>query len=168
MNKTPCGEILLTDDEAVDVLLSGGDSTVIVSQETHDTLAALGEYYGLELPQFEVASKLTPAIFDSENQNEWFIPEPYLSMDMATHLLSLCKTDVQRDRVIRELELFNKTTPMCLNLMHYVVETMRAAGVVWGVGRGSSVASYCLFLLGVHKIDAIKYGLDPSEFFKQE
>jgi DNA polymerase III alpha subunit len=55
-----------------------------------------------------------------------------------------------------------------LKTMKYVVDTLRANGVVWGVGRGSSVASYCLFLLGVHKIDSIKYKLSIGEFFKGE
>jgi DNA polymerase III alpha subunit len=38
--------------------------------------------------------------------------------------------------------------------------------VLWGVGRGSSVASYCLYILGVHKVDSIKYELDIHEFLK--
>jgi DNA polymerase III alpha subunit len=43
---------------------------------------------------------------------------------------------------------------------------MRSNNIVWGVGRGSSVASYVLYLLGVHKVDSIKYGLDIREFLK--
>jgi DNA polymerase III alpha subunit len=43
---------------------------------------------------------------------------------------------------------------------------MRDNNIVWGVGRGSSVASYVLYLLGIHKIDSIKYNLSPDEFFK--
>jgi DNA polymerase III alpha subunit len=37
---------------------------------------------------------------------------------------------------------------------------------VWGVGRGSSVASYVLFLIGVHRIDSMKYNLDYKEFLR--
>jgi DNA polymerase III alpha subunit len=43
---------------------------------------------------------------------------------------------------------------------------MHQNNVVWGVGRGSSVASYVLYLLGVHKIDSLKYNLDIHEFLK--
>ena len=50
--------------------------------------------------------------------------------------------------------------------MMYFVELMRENNVVMGVGRGSSVASYVLYLLGVHKIDSIKYNLDYREFFR--
>ena len=38
--------------------------------------------------------------------------------------------------------------------------------IVWGVGRGSSVASYVLYLLGIHKIDSIQYRLDWKEFIR--
>jgi DNA polymerase III alpha subunit len=52
--------------------------------------------------------------------------------------------------------------------MKYVVDTLRNNQVVWGVGRGSSVASYVLFIIGVHKIDSVKYKLPINEFFKGE
>ena len=55
-----------------------------------------------------------------------------------------------------------------LKTMKYVVDTLRANNVVWGVGRGSSVASYVLFIIGVHKIDSVKYKLPINEFFKGE
>ena len=69
------------------------------------------------------------------------------------------------------VDQFNKA--VSLNADHipklslkYLVDTMRENNVVWGVGRGSSVASYILYLLGVHKVDSIKYGLDIHEFLK--
>jgi DNA polymerase III alpha subunit len=55
-----------------------------------------------------------------------------------------------------------------LKAMKYIVDTLRANNLVWGVGRGSSVSSYCLYLIGIHKIDSIKYNLPISEFFKGE
>jgi DNA polymerase III alpha subunit len=38
--------------------------------------------------------------------------------------------------------------------------------LIWGVGRGSSVASYVLYKLGVHRIDSLYYDLDPAEFLR--
>jgi DNA polymerase III alpha subunit len=55
-----------------------------------------------------------------------------------------------------------------LHVMKYIVDTLRENKVLWGVGRGSSVSSYVLFLLGIHKIDSIKYNLPIEEFFKGE
>jgi len=50
--------------------------------------------------------------------------------------------------------------------MIYLVDFMRENEIVWGVGRGSSVASYVLYLIGVHRIDSIKFGLDWREFLR--
>jgi DNA polymerase III alpha subunit len=43
---------------------------------------------------------------------------------------------------------------------------MRNNNIVWGVGRGSCVSSFVLFLIGIHKINPIYYDLDVSEFLK--
>ena len=84
-------------------------------------------------------------------------------------LYGMCETDEQRSRVDQELDLFIKNGMLdVLYAMQYVVDTLRAKGIVWGVGRGSSVASYVLYLIGVHKIDSIKYNLPIEEFFKGE
>lgn len=53
-----------------------------------------------------------------------------------------------------------------LIVLNDLVEKFREDGVVWGVGRGSSVASYILFLLGIHDINPIKYNISPREFYK--
>ena len=107
--------------------------------------------------------------FDKNLQDNWFMPERYKpkSFDIVEHLLSLCKTDIQTNRVLDELTLFVQYDMIdLLCYLKYLVDTMRENNVVWGVGRGSSVASYCLYLLGIHKIDSIKYELDIREFLK--
>jgi DNA polymerase III alpha subunit len=98
----------------------------------------------------------------------WFIPQEYKTMDILDWLYQRCPTPEIRERVVEELRLFAKhdMIPM-LKTMKYVVDTLRANNVVWGVGRGSSVASYVLHLIGVHKIDSIKYKLPIEEFFKE-
>ena len=53
-----------------------------------------------------------------------------------------------------------------LRYMIYLVDFMRENNIVWGVGRGSSVASYVLYLLDVHKVDSFKYNLDYKEFLR--
>jgi len=53
-----------------------------------------------------------------------------------------------------------------LRYMCYLVDFMRGNDIVWGVGRGSSVASYILYLIGVHRIDSIAYNLDWREFLR--
>ena len=104
--------------------------------------------------------------FDQANQQNWFMPYNYCP-DLIQQLYAMCKTDEQRDRVSLELELFIQHGMLdLLYYLKYLVDTMREHSIVWGVGRGSSVASYCLYLIGIHKIDSIKYDLDIKEFLK--
>jgi DNA polymerase III alpha subunit len=96
----------------------------------------------------------------------WFIPDEYYP-NLVEHLYGCCETEEQRTRVSLELELFIKNDMYdILHVMKYIVDTLRKNNVLWGVGRGSSVASYVLYLIGVHKIDSIKYNLPIEEFFK--
>lgn len=98
---------------------------------------------------------------------EFLIPERFKNIDVEEHLRGLVQTSQERERVEQELALFkSRNLYPVLQLMIYIVDTMRKHNIVWGVGRGSSVASYCLYLIGVHKIDSIKYNLDIREFLK--
>lgn len=105
--------------------------------------------------------------FDDMNQKNWLMPNTPESNNLADYLYSKCTTPEQIDRVTTELELFYKHDMIeVLRFLKYLVDTMRRNKILWGVGRGSSVASYCLYLLGVHKVDSIKYELDIGEFLK--
>jgi DNA polymerase III alpha subunit len=102
------------------------------------------------------------------NPNRWFVPKDYFP-NLVQWLYDQCESQEQRDRVMEELELYVKHNMYdVLHAMKYIVDTLRANNVVWGVGRGSSVASYVLYLIGVHKIDSIKYSIPIEEFFKGE
>jgi DNA polymerase III alpha subunit len=82
-------------------------------------------------------------------------------------LYEQCNTEKERARVDEELLLFIQHGMFdLLFYLKYLVDTMRENKIVWGVGRGSSVASYVLYLIGVHRIDSIKYDLDIKEFLK--
>jgi DNA polymerase III alpha subunit len=109
-----------------------------------------------------------PTPKDNIDIKKWYIPEDYYP-NLVEMLYGMCETDEQRDRVSQELELYIKHGMFdILYVMKYIVDTLRNNSIVWGVGRGSSVASYVLFLLGVHKIDSVKYKLPIEEFFKGE
>jgi len=115
------------------------------------------EYLDYPIPKTQV---------DPDN---WYIPNEYKSFDVEKFCLDLCKTTEEQQRVELELKLYreNNFIPV-LQAIKYVIDTLRNNNIVWGVGRGSSVASYVLFLLGVHKIDSIKYDIPIEEFFKGE
>jgi DNA polymerase III alpha subunit len=107
--------------------------------------------------------------FDKQNQEDWFMPDEYKNFDIENYLLCQAPDIQAYTRVEQELELFRQHNfIMVLKYLKYLVDTMRKNNIVWGVGRGSSVASYCLYLLGIHRVDSIKYELDIQEFLKGE
>ena len=104
--------------------------------------------------------------FDKNLQENWLMPDEYKNMDIEGYLVHVCPKE-NYQRLIDELREFKARNMLnLLKWLKYFVDTCRANNVVWGVGRGSSVASYTLFLLGVHKIDSIKYNLDWQEFLR--
>lgn len=105
--------------------------------------------------------------FDQAQQQIWHMPPEYLDMDIAKWLLDQCKSDAERQRVGQELLLYlERNLFTLLQYLKYLVDTMRKHNIVWGVGRGSSVSSYVLFLLGVHKINSMYYDLDINDFLR--
>jgi DNA polymerase III alpha subunit len=105
-------------------------------------------------------------IFNKNNQKTWLMPKEYYELDIKTVLISKCNNEIEINRVNQELILFEKyNIIIVLKFLKYFVDTMRKHNILWGVGRGSSVASFCLYLLDVHKINSVKYNLDINEFF---
>lgn len=105
--------------------------------------------------------------FDTLNQQQWFMPDSYKQLDIAEHVLSLCNTQEQLQRAGQELLIYaEKNLFDLLRYLKYLVDVMKSHDIIWGVGRGSSVASYVLYLLEVHKIDSLYYDLDIDEFLR--
>ena len=81
-------------------------------------------------------------------------------------MVHLCPKE-NYERLIEELQEYRKRDMLnLLKWLKFLVDTMRQNQIIWGVGRGSSVASYVLYLLGIHKIDSVKYKLDFKEFMR--
>lgn len=110
---------------------------------------------------------MTVEQFDAVNQSSWHMPDKYRHMDIAEYILSLCDTDAELQRCGQELLLFQERNLFdLLRYLKYLVDTLRSNCMIWGVGRGSSVASYVLYLLGVHRINSMFYDLDAHEFLR--
>lgn len=143
-------DVFLSDEEEKNKLLSA-------IKLNYDDSVKLAIYKDLELSITD---------FDRLLQKNWFMPDNYCP-DLIEFLYSKCKTDIEKSRVIEELKLFTEHNMFdLLFYLKYLVDTMREHNIVWGVGRGSSVSSYILYLIGVHKIDSIKYDLDIKEFLR--
>lgn len=105
----------------------------------------------------------------SHISQEFNIPDYYKNLDVEEYIVG-CLTDTSPEvieRVGDELALFKaRNLYPVLQLLIYIVTVMRDNQVAWGVGRGSSVASYCLYVIGVHRVDPIKYDIPITEFLK--
>ena len=97
-----------------------------------------------------------------------FIIDAWANECALDDLLSSDDTDVRMYRVNDELTLYKKLDLLpVLRTIIFVINTLRENSVVWGVGRGSSVSSYVLYLIGAHDVDSIKYDLDVNEFLRE-
>jgi DNA polymerase III alpha subunit len=101
------------------------------------------------------------------NQSQWLMPDEYKKLDIAEHALGLCNSESALQRVGEELLLFQSRDLFdLLRYLKFLVDVMKKHNLIWGVGRGSSVASYVLYLLEVHRIDSLHYNLDIAEFLR--
>ena len=105
--------------------------------------------------------------FDKTNQTKWHMPKEYYEFDIAKWVLDQCKNESELQRAGDELIKFQERNMfILLQYLKYLVDTMRKNNVVWGVGRGSSVASFVLFIIGIHRINSLYYDLSIDEFLK--
>jgi DNA polymerase III alpha subunit len=106
-------------------------------------------------------------VFHKTKQDLWTMPDEYKNLDIAQWVLDQCKSQEELQRVGKELLLYQerKLFPL-LQQLKYIIDIWRSNNIIWGVGRGSSVASYVLFLIGVHKINSIYYDLEIEEFLR--
>jgi DNA polymerase III alpha subunit len=162
-----------TNKDLVSMIYSGHvDKCHVVLCDPSDDIdkfnEAMREQYLPELKQY-IPIDVEQKDFDTALQSEWFMPDEYKELDIEAFLLGKIggKLTTEWARCIEELEAFQQLDmyPL-LRYMIYLVDFMRENNIVWGVGRGSSVASYVLYLIGVHRIDSIQYDLDWTEFLR--
>lgn len=165
------GQIIYSDEDICNFIMQGKDvlefKTMLVDESVDiETAASILD----DLPMFirydKIAQESTEE-FDHRCQNDWKMPQRYKDLDIAEYVLNLCGNEAELQRCGAELLLFQERDLFnLLRYLVYLVDTMRENKLIWGVGRGSSVASYVLYKLGVHRIDSLYYELDPEEFLR--
>lgn len=163
-------QIVINESDFVDILYRGLSVNNIAVEDSawiehYNRMCAL-----FELPEqvvWEQESTLSRDAYIDECLTDWNLPDEYQQLNIKEYALSKCRTQVQMDRVNLELKEFEDRNMIhVLRFLKYFVDTLTEHNMVWGVGRGSSVSSYVLYLLGVHKVDSLKYGLSLDEFLK--
>lgn len=166
MQSDKYGNPVFQEHDIIDLIYKGHIDQLdqIIVNET-DNIKKLAEHTGIDL-KFNQDFDIDLSDFDKICQSDWFMPDEYKVMDIEGFLVYQCPKE-NYQRLIEELEEFRSRDMIdLLRILKYVVDTLRTNNIVWGVGRGSSVASYALYLLGVHRIDSIKYNLDWREFLR--
>lgn len=141
---------------------------IIFVEERDRSILELEKQAGIRLFEPISSPTLTPEQVDSAYQEQWNMPEEYKIMDIEAWIWGQTPPwDPDHSRVEEELEAFKQHNMLnLLRWLKYFVDTCRSNNIVWGVGRGSSVASYVLYLIGVHKVNSLKYNLDWREFLR--
>lgn len=167
------GEIVLDEQDLCDLVMRGRDVINMTGVVVDPDLDLEKLVQSLEDPAQLITwtlperSNISISEFDASRQSRWFMPPEYKDLDIAGHVLDLCQTQDQLQRVGQELLLYQERGLFdLLRYMKYLVDVMRSNNIIWGVGRGSSVSSYVLYLLGVHRIDSMLYDLDIGEFLR--
>jgi DNA polymerase III alpha subunit len=168
MKQNNVGELIYTEDDVCDLIMKGHTDLPGMITDSSVELKYLAEVLD-SVPDWrnEPTRTIDPAEFHAQQQATWHMPAQYKNMDIAAHVLGLCNTEAELQRCGKELLLYQERGLFdLLRFMAYMVDVMTEHNIVWGVGRGSSVASYVLYKLKVHQIDSMYYNLDVEEFLR--
>ena len=173
MKQNNFGELVFSENDMCDLLMQGHhidslkhvvvDQTVnleklVMHIERPDSLLTWTFPYnqGTSVPEFHLTQQMN-----------WHMPEEYKQLDIAAHVLGLCESEFELQRCGQELLMYQERDLFnLLKYLKYLVDVMTENNIIWGVGRGSSVASFVLYKLRVHRIDSLHYNLDVHEFLR--
>jgi len=155
------GKIILDESSACQALLKGKSANSLHVEFNHDP------------PLFLV--NLHPNLINHDDftdeeieirKNDYFMPEEYKHINLRDFFLQKTRTDKERERVLKEVELIERTrTENLFRYLIYLSDVIRNHDIVVGTGRGSSTSLYILYLVGLHRVNSLKYDLNPNEFF---
>jgi DNA polymerase III alpha subunit len=153
-------KMYVEDNDIIELMLANRQAKILPSnRQSFNQFEKLCQSYNLKVP-FRIEE-------DSDDLT-WNLPEEYRNIDIRSYVFGKHQLTLdQKNRVDAELEEFEKRNLNdLLRFLVYFVKLLRDNNIVYGVGRGSSIASYVLYLIGVHRIDSLKYNLDIKEFLK--
>ncbi len=140
----------------------------IADRDIHDFNFRSGDTV-MDIPQWTDDGKLNGP---PDETFDWIIPQKYQDLDLVEYSTQKLQelnlvSDNYIDRLSYELEeMESRNMFPFIRCILYVIDVFRENGVVWGVGRGSSCASLVLFILGINRVDPVKYDIPVEEFLK--
>ena len=170
MKQNKFGELIFAETDVMDLVMQGCESCVFDGMIVDDTVDLARMPDSLDpLPGFQQQRFHTISVpeWHAQQQANWHMTEEYKQLDIAAHILGLCNSEAELQRCGQELLLYQERNLFnLLRYLKYLVDVMTENNIIWGVGRGSSVASFVLYKLGVHRIDSLHYNLDVHEFLR--
>ena len=154
------GNMYVEEDDIIELMLLNRQARILPRNvQSFKIFESTCKSYGIKNP-FELDT--------IDNGITWNMPEKYRELDIKLYIAENYSLSQQQwDRVNFELDEFKQRGLIdLLRFLVYFIDTVRTNNIVYGVGRGSSIASYILYLLKVHRIDSFKYNLDIKEFLK--
>jgi hypothetical protein len=171
MNQNNLGEMVFSEVDIIDLLMQDRDISSMSSMLVDDSVNLPDLIKFVEnLPNVFVsytATDIEQHEWDRNNQSNWHMPDEYKQLDIAQYILDLCDNEAELQRCGEELLLYQERNLFdLLRYIKYLVDVMTDNNIIWGVGRGSSVASFVLYKLKLHRIDSIYYKLSINEFLR--
>jgi DNA polymerase III alpha subunit len=154
------GNMFIEDDDIIELMLANRYVKILPRNiDSVNKFKQQCKQYGLNVP-FQIVENI--------DQTQWNMPDHFKDLNIRQYILKKhTLNNEQLHRVDTELAEFNsRGLETLLQFLVYFVEVLRTNNIIYGVGRGSSVSSYVLYLIGVHRIDSFKFNLDIKEFLK--
>ena len=167
------GELVFSENDICNLLMQGQSIYSLERMVVDKTVDLEDLIMQVECPEswltwtFPYNQDTSVPEFHLIQQTSWHMPEEYQTLDIAAHILGLCNSEAELQRCGQELLLFQERNLFnLLKYLKYLADVMTKNNIIWGVGRGSSVASFVLYKLGIHRINSLYYELDVGEFLR--
>lgn len=161
------GHQVYEEEDLISVILSGQSIDGLDAINCDKFIASSEEFSQDPGIKKYVEPSMALDVYHCSRTAHWNIPEEYKNLDIISRIQHKITNEEQAIRVAHEYSIMEQIN--CLPFIRavvYIIDSLREKNIVWGVGRGSSVSSYILFLLGVHSVDSLKYKLPFDEFIK--
>lgn len=174
MNVNEYGAVTFNSLEALDSIYNL-NSDIINFLDDQKEIEKYNEFCStFDIPQLDMPQKISEDIFEYHKRlsSNWNMPQEYKDINIEEHLtqklIDLKLTEAHYIQILADEinEYKNRNMLDLLKFLKYMMDICTQNDIVTGVGRGSSVASLVLYLLGIHVIDPIKYNLDYKEFLR--
>jgi len=179
MNVNEYGQVQFATHEIVEKLYSQEWQTILGFMESIDEIAKWNEHCTqFDLQPVETLDKpdQDPTAYHNQRSFQWKMPVEYVNFDPIVFFSKELEkrslnTQEYVDYLCGELEAWTNvmsrdSSILLWKFLNYLITICKERDIVTGVGRGSSVSSLTLYLLGVHAVDPVKYKLNYEEFLR--